>query len=99
MEMIALQPVLASKDQESRIDRAEWHSQARGSEKETDEVILKRLIEQHFRFTGSACARSLLDDWATGRSKFVKVFPHEYRRALLDMSSKAAVADAETIAA
>ena len=87
-EMATLEPVLASAEQETHIDRAIWHSQARMGKGEADEAILKRLIEQHFRFTGSACARALLDDWVNGRSRFVKVFPHEYRRALTNMHSK-----------
>jgi glutamate synthase (NADPH/NADH) large chain len=80
--MVDLGQVLATKEQE---DRAGWHSQTRGGERESDEVILKRLIERHFKFTGSTRARNLLDDWATSRTKFVKVFPTEYKRALEEM--------------
>ena len=39
-------------------------------------------IASMLRFTGSTLALSLLDHWETARGKFVKVFPHEYRRAL-----------------
>jgi glutamate synthase (NADPH/NADH) large chain len=80
--MVDLGPVLSTREQE---DRAGWHSQTRGGERESDEVILKRLIERHFKFTGSTRARNLLDDWATSRAKFVKVFPTEYKRALEEM--------------
>jgi glutamate synthase (NADPH/NADH) large chain len=80
--MVDLGPVLSAKEQE---DRAGWHSQTRGGERESDEVILKRLIERHFKFTGSTRARNLLDDWASSRTKFVKVFPTEYKRALEEM--------------
>jgi len=45
------------------------------------------LIERHFKYTGSTRARFLLDDWATARSKFVKVFPTEYKRALIEMAA------------
>jgi glutamate synthase domain-containing protein 3 len=41
-----------------------WHSQTRDGERESDEAILKRLIERHFKHTGSTRARNLLDDWA-----------------------------------
>ncbi len=47
-----------------------------------DEQLLRGLIERHLRFTGSTLALSLLDHWEAARGKFVKVFPHEYRRAL-----------------
>jgi glutamate synthase (NADPH/NADH) large chain len=51
-----------------------------------DELILKGLIERHARFTGSAHARNILDHWLSFRTRFVKVMPHEYRRALAEMA-------------
>jgi glutamate synthase (NADPH/NADH) large chain len=68
-----------------------------------DEVILKKLIEDHHRWTGSLRAREILDHWAVSRAKFVKVFPHEYKRALSERAAKleatAATAKAQTSAA
>ena len=52
---------------------------------QTDEALLKKLLEEHNRWTGSKRARELLDNWATARTKFVKVFPNEYKRALAEM--------------
>lgn len=80
--MVNLEPVLASKDQ---LDPSAWHSQTRNGERESDEAILRRLIERHFKHTGSTRARNLLDDWANSRAKFVKVFPTDYKRALEEM--------------
>jgi glutamate synthase (NADPH) large chain len=94
--MVALEPVLTAAEQQ--VDRASWHSQHRDGTPEADEVILKRLIERHFKHTGSTRARFLLDDWAAGRAKFVKVFPSDYKRALIAMAENAAL-DAEPIAA
>ena len=34
-------------------------------------------------------ARDLLDNWAESRTKFVKVFPNEYKRALGELAAKA----------
>jgi glutamate synthase (NADPH/NADH) large chain len=98
MAMVDLVPVLAEKEQK---DVAGWHTQARGGEREADEVILRRLIERHFKYTGSTRARNLLDDWATSRGKFVKVFPTEYKRALEEMhnSSMEEANDAVELAA
>jgi glutamate synthase (NADPH/NADH) large chain len=74
--MCELEPVLASAEQQQRVDEAIWHLG------ETDEFLLRGLIEQHFRLTGSLRARMLLDDWPVVRRRFIKVFPQEYRRAL-----------------
>ncbi|MBC7604143.1 MAG: hypothetical protein H7255_15980, partial [Ramlibacter sp.] len=53
-----------------------------------DEQLLKKLLEEHNRWTGSKRARELLDTWATSREKFVKVFPNEYKRALAEMHDR-----------
>ncbi|HEV2558139.1 MAG TPA: glutamate synthase large subunit [Microvirga sp.] len=50
-----------------------------------DEERLMQLISNHHTYTGSARAREILDDWAAYRTKFVKVMPVEYRRALQEM--------------
>ena len=47
-----------------------------------DETILRRLIENHVEFTGSPRAKWILENWQTMLPKFVKVFPHEYKRVL-----------------
>ena len=60
----------------------------------SDESALRELIERHLRFTGSTYALTVLDDWETHRRKFVKVFPHEYRRALTEMHAAETAAKA-----
>jgi glutamate synthase (NADPH/NADH) large chain/glutamate synthase (ferredoxin) len=80
--MVSLDKVLTAKEQEAQIDRAVWH---RG---ETDETQLRKLLEDHNRWTGSKRARELLDQWDTARTKFVKVFPTEYKRALGEIYAK-----------
>jgi len=55
-----------------------------------DEVLLKGLIERHAKYTSSLTARRILDDWANYRARFVKVMPHEYRRALTEMAAQRA---------
>jgi len=54
-----------------------------------DEALLRKMIEDHHRWTGSLRARELLDSWADARGRFVKVFPHEYKRALSERAAKA----------
>jgi glutamate synthase domain-containing protein 3 len=51
-----------------------------------DEELLKHLVGEHHRRTRSAVAEKILADWDMARSKFVKVFPHEYRRALTELA-------------
>ena len=94
--MVNLERVVSAKEQG---DVSGWHSQSRESGREADEVILKRLIERHFKHTGSTRARNLLDDWANGRGKFVKVFPTDYKRALEEMHNSSMEEAAEKIAA
>jgi len=84
--MVLLDKVLPKEEQEASQAAATWHKAGHGSE--CDELILKRLVEAHHKWTGSPKARQLLDHWADSRAKFVKVFPHEYKRALAEMAAK-----------
>ena len=59
----------------------------------TDEAQLRKLLEDHHRWTGSKRARELLDDWTVNRTKFVKVFPNEYKRALGEIHAAKAAGD------
>ncbi len=47
-----------------------------------DAERLRILVERHQLYTGSARARDLLDNWDAALTKFVKVMPKDYRRAL-----------------
>ena len=53
-----------------------------------DEVVLRQAIENHHRYTGSARAKEILDNWNDWRGRFVKVFPNEYKRALGELAAK-----------
>ena len=53
-----------------------------------DEAALRGKIEKHLRYTGSARARQILDNWAAYLPKFVKVMPTECRRALLEIAAQ-----------
>ncbi|WP_424196579.1 glutamate synthase-related protein [Ampullimonas aquatilis] len=88
MAQVSLEKVLPAAEQEKTIDRAIWH---RG---QTDDVLLKSLIEQHFRYTGSTRAKALLENWEESRKQFIKVFPTEYKRALAELHAKAVTASA-----
>ncbi len=47
-----------------------------------DSFRLRRLVERHLHYTNSKRARDLLAHWDEVLSKFVKVMPIDYRRAL-----------------
>ncbi len=49
-----------------------------------DETRLKALIENHKRYTNSAVAQRILEDWQNARSQFVKVMPVDFKRALCE---------------
>ena len=51
-------------------------------ESAVDIQALRNLIEKHFDATNSPRAKWILENWSGMLSKFVKVFPHEYKRVL-----------------
>src|SRR5574344_1619409 len=53
-----------------------------------DEDILKTYISNHVKYTGSNRAKEILDNWDESLTKFVKVFPNEYRKALNEQATK-----------
>jgi glutamate synthase (NADPH/NADH) large chain len=56
--------------------------------KEEDEKRLKKLIQQHFKYTGSIRARRILDNWEAHMPLFVKVMPIDYKLVLERMALK-----------
>ena len=83
--MVLLERVLGHAEQFDADEKEFWHCAMRGAERETDESILRRLIEDHYRYTGSFRARDILSDWNRARQAFVKVMPNEYRRAMKEL--------------
>jgi glutamate synthase domain-containing protein 3 len=49
----------------------------------TDEDFetVQRMVRRHFQYTRSARADDVLRKWETYASRFVKVFPRDYKRA------------------
>ncbi|MCA0243076.1 MAG: glutamate synthase subunit alpha [Proteobacteria bacterium] len=86
--MVALDKVLPQAEQAA--PAVGWHRET------ADEVLLKKLIEDHHKWTGSLRAREILDHWADSRARFVKVFPHEYKRVLAERAAKAEAAAVTT---
>ncbi len=80
--MVKLEPLLTEAEQDAKVSRDLWHMG------EADETVLRRFVENHARYTGSNRAQQILADWPAARSKFIKVFPNEYRRALGELAAK-----------
>ena len=87
--MVSLAKVTSSDEQEKSVDRGIWHRE------KTDEAIVRGLVADHHKWTGSLRARDILDHWSEARGRFVKVFPNEYKRALAEISLKAMTAFGE----
>ncbi|MBC7435986.1 MAG: glutamate synthase subunit alpha [Bdellovibrionales bacterium] len=88
--MVTLEKVMSATEQQASMPKGTWHRE------QTDEAQLKKLLEDHNRWTGSKRARELLDNWAESRGKFVKVFPSEYKRALGEIHERKLLAATET---
>ncbi len=101
LSMVDLEPV----EEEEELSRTHFHA---GGDLESkgrvdimsnmggqDEERLKALITNHLKYTGSARAKHILDNWADYRAKFVKVMPVEYRRALKEMEQQQRLMAAE----
>ena len=89
--MAILEPVLSSQEQKEKVPQEQWHAPIDvkdGGQRLTDEVILKDLVERHFKYTGSEQSRDILREWDIARQKFIKVFPTEYKRALGELWAK-----------
>ena len=50
-----------------------------------DIIELRHMIDNHYRYTGSAVARRVLKNWEGMLAKFIKVMPVDYKKALQQM--------------
>ena len=57
-----------------------------------DVTELRQIISTHYELTGSPRAAEILADWNNYVTRFVRVFPHEFRRVLNEMAAKAETA-------
>jgi glutamate synthase domain-containing protein 3 len=59
---------------------------------EADEQAVLDLVRRHVKYTSSARGQYVLDNWEQLKSKFVKVMPVDYKRALVEMKKQKAAA-------
>ncbi len=53
--------------------------------------LLRKMIRNHFSYTGSKLALSMLENWQKEKMNFIKVMPQDYKRVLLENKVKASV--------
>ena len=63
-----------------------------------DVQVVKTLIVRHLELTWSPRAKWLLDNWHEAASRFIKVFPHEFKRVLGVSRSEHAYIPGEAVA-
>ncbi|HEY1464012.1 MAG TPA: glutamate synthase subunit alpha, partial [Terriglobales bacterium] len=47
-----------------------------------DIELIKGLVMKHHALTGSRRAKSILDNWSEALPRFIKIYPHEFKRVL-----------------
>ncbi|XP_037934060.1 putative glutamate synthase [NADPH] isoform X2 [Teleopsis dalmanni] len=53
-----------------------------------DETVIKELLGDFIQKTNSKIAKEILEKWAESKTKFVKVFPYEYQKALKELEAE-----------
>jgi glutamate synthase domain-containing protein 3 len=59
-------------------------------EDDEDKALLRRMLEDHYRYTGSANAERVLAAWDEMLPRFVKVMPRDFKRVLAERAARAA---------
>ncbi len=99
LSMIDLAPVEAEEEVMRRLEGQGGDLQSMGlvdvmgDMTRQDAERLHQLIARHAHYTNSAKAKLILENWAAYQSKFKKVMPVEYRRALAEIAKHQAVVE------
>ena len=94
MAMVELQPIADEDDALEALDHQGGDMETAGlvdirrDMTRHDKARLRTLIERHLHYTNSDVARRILGDWESQFSRFVKVMPVDYRRALEKMQAR-----------
>ncbi len=63
-----------------------------------DLQVVRKLVTRHMELTGSHRAKCILENWQESVSRFIKVFPHEFKRVLGVSRSEQAYIPGEPVA-
>jgi len=58
-----------------------------------DLAYVKKMLENHLKYTDSPVARTILENWESEQKYFVRVLPHDYKRVLEKMKQKEGTAE------
>jgi glutamate synthase (NADPH/NADH) large chain len=91
--MVDVLPVSAARDEDDGAGRPQQRGVdvndfGMGDMLRHDAERLRVLIERHLLHTGSKRARAILDNWDQEVSRFVKVMPRDYARALRQLEAE-----------
>jgi glutamate synthase (NADPH/NADH) large chain len=100
LTQVDLEPVSADRDEEEGAGRPQQRARSvedsgMGDPLRHDAERMRVLVERHKLHTGSARATALLEDWNTTLTRFVKVMPRDYARALRQLEAERADAAME----
>jgi glutamate synthase (NADPH/NADH) large chain len=93
LAMVELQPVQGEEEMNERLHHQGGDLQGHGlvdvmgDMTRFDSERLHQLISNHLRYTGSARAKEILDNWDAFKGKFRKIMPVEYSRALAELKA------------
>lgn len=94
MAQVALEPVLSEDEALEALDHQGGDLETMGrvdirhSISQNDEKILHQMITRHVHYTNSARGKAILENWNASLSKFVKVMPVDYKRALAEREAE-----------
>ncbi|HEY3916448.1 MAG TPA: glutamate synthase large subunit [Stellaceae bacterium] len=99
LAMVDLEPLAAEDEQLEALEHRGGDLEMHGlvdvvhSLTQSDAKVLHGLVARHASFTQSPKAKAILASWERYRSRFVKVMPIEYRRALQQIQARTRAAE------
>ena len=93
MAMVDVEPITPDADADEGTGRPSQravsvHDYGMGDMLRHSAERLRVLLERHHLHTGSKRARFILDDWETSLTRFVKIMPRDYARALKQLEAE-----------
>ncbi len=94
LAMVELEPILAEDDLLERLHHQGGDLETHGrvdvldSMTKFDAERIYKLVTNHYNYTNSDKAKLILNDWDNYLTKFVKVMPVDYRRALTEIENR-----------
>jgi glutamate synthase (NADPH) large chain len=93
MAMVDVEPITPDADEDENSVRptqraVNVHDYGMGDMLRHSAARLRIMLERHHLYTGSKQARAILDDWDNALSRFVKIMPRDYARALKQLEAE-----------